>query len=112
MDQARKYMEHLFALTDSVALLDMLAGFADLVALSPHVYTRPRLLAASTTGISMTGGQQQDSAGGGNGPPPDMHAGSLVIKTGRHAIISTFKQVSCKHLHPTTHTQPNLPLPP
>ena len=110
------HMEHLFALTDSVALLDMLAGFADLVALSPHVYTRPRLLATSTpsTGAGMpTAGGLQHQPGphlmvasadpvSGAGPGPDTHAGALVIKTGRHAIISTFKQV-CNNMHQCKH---------
>ena len=117
MDQARTHMEHLFALTDSVALLDMLAGFADLVALSPHVYTRPRLLATSTpstaAGMPTAGGLQQAgphpmaaSADLVNGPGPDTHAGALVIKTGRHAIISTFKQVCCNMHQCHSFTEP------
>lgn len=109
MDQARQHMEHLFALTDSVALLDMLAGFADLVALSPHIYTRPRLLAATST-MSTAGGQQQQQlrphpmSASADLPVcgPESHAGSLIVKTGRHAIISTFKQVCSRHHYPPT----------
>jgi hypothetical protein len=86
--EARTHMDALFALTDSVALLDMLAGFADLVALSPHVYSRPHLHAVSPPPAQM---QTQTQAGAGvvsaRQPPHP-----LVIKTGRHAIISTFKQ--------------------
>ena len=94
MEQARQHMEHLFALTDSVALLDMLSGFADLVALSPHIYTRPRLVASNTT---------MSTAGGPHIMPTsaETHVGALAITTGRHAIISTFKQEgSCSSFVP------------
>ena len=44
LETVRVNMDALFALTDSVALVDMLASFADLVALSPQTYSRPVLL--------------------------------------------------------------------
>lgn len=43
MEKIRANMESLFLLTDSIALLDMVISFADLVALSSSVYSRPVL---------------------------------------------------------------------
>jgi hypothetical protein len=57
----------------------MLSSFGDLVALSPHCYTRPILLQSTA--------DNQNERGKVRGGEP------LVIKTGRHAIISTIKQV-------------------
>ena len=59
MGSMRQQIDGLFALTDCLALLDMLASFADVVALSPHPHSRPVLLPA----------------------------GPLVIKAGRHAVL-------------------------
>ena len=53
-------MEFLFSVTDSVALLDMMQSFATLIAYSPHPYTRPVVKTS----------------------------GPMVIKSGRHPIIS------------------------
>ncbi|KAG5192158.1 muts protein 4 [Tribonema minus] len=44
METVRRHMESLFAVVESVALLDMLFGFADLVATSRLQYTRPTLV--------------------------------------------------------------------
>lgn len=60
MEKIRIDMDYLFNLVDSIALLDMLTSFADLVALCPHPYTRPIIT----------------------------DDGPLVIKSGRHCIIS------------------------
>jgi DNA mismatch repair protein MSH4 len=60
MEKIRINMDFLFNLVDSIALLDMLTSFADLVALCPHPYTRPIIT----------------------------EDGPLVIKSGRHCIIS------------------------
>ncbi|KAJ1417315.1 muts domain V-domain-containing protein, partial [Ochromonadaceae sp. CCMP2298] len=57
----RTNIDCLFTLTDSVAMLDMLSSFADLVALSPHPFTRPVMT-------------------------PE---GPIVIKAGRHPVVST-----------------------
>ncbi len=56
----RKHLDSLFLLVDSVALLDMLISFADLVALSPMKFVRPTVTAT----------------------------GPLVIEQGRHPIIA------------------------
>lgn len=90
--EARTHMDALFALTDSVALLDMLAGFADLVALSPHAFTRPRLIAVPPPSLAQTGTAGLAHSQPQLQPQPQPQHQPLVIKTGRHAIISTFKQ--------------------
>ena len=64
LGKIRVNMQCLFSITDCVALLDMLASFVDLVAMSPHPYSRP-LLASSESGSP------------------------LVIKSGRHPVISS-----------------------
>jgi DNA mismatch repair protein MSH4 len=56
----RGYSDILFVFVDSIALLDMLQSFAELVHSCPHVMTRPRLV----------------------------QGGALVIKEGRHPIMS------------------------
>jgi DNA mismatch repair protein MSH4 len=43
METVRRHMESLFAVVESIALLDMLFGFADLVATSRLPYVRPQL---------------------------------------------------------------------
>jgi DNA mismatch repair protein MSH4 len=43
MTEIRSSMEGLFLLTDSIALIDMLISFADLVSMSPHKFMRPQL---------------------------------------------------------------------
>jgi len=60
----RTNLDNLFSLTDSVAMLDMLCSFADIVAISPQQFTRPIIKA--------------------NGP--------LVIREGRHPIMSARRQ--------------------
>lgn len=54
------HIDSLFSLVDTIALIDMLCAFADLVALCPHIYTRPIV--------------KED--------------GQLIIKDGRHPVIS------------------------
>ena len=53
-------MDFLFSVTDSVALLDMIQSFATLIAYTPHPYNRPLIRTS----------------------------GPLIIRSGRHPIIS------------------------
>jgi DNA mismatch repair protein MSH4 len=69
LSQIREKMDHLFRLTDSVALLDMLVSFADLVALDLNVFSRPAL----------------------------SESGPIVIKGGRHPIICSLPNVHHQH---------------
>lgn len=64
MEKVRESMDALFALTDTVALIDMLCSFADLVALSPLPFTRPLLKT--------------------DGP--------LVVHSGRHPVVSVLQK--------------------
>lgn len=61
----RVHMSDLFSLADSVALLDMLGSFADMVASSPLVFSRPRIKEADD--------------------------GPLLIDRGRHVVMSTLQ---------------------
>lgn len=62
LTKMRANMNCLFSITDCVSLLDMLSSFVDMVALSPHPYTRPVVTAPETQS-------------------------PLVIKSGRHPVI-------------------------
>lgn len=104
------------------ALVDMLASFADLVALSTQTYTRPVLLNSFATDVRTVVPalptrfgikfifkfKRKTSSGFKHKPvnyfsvvPIDSSSATvsrqsgepLVIKTGRHAIISAIKQV-------------------
>jgi DNA mismatch repair ATPase MutS len=93
------HMEALFRLTDSVALLDMLAAFADLVALSPQKYTRPVLVddpsAAVENGHLPIAGRAAESSRSGTSANASARGATshpLVIKAGRHPIISSLRQ--------------------
>jgi DNA mismatch repair protein MSH4 len=57
LGSVRLHMGDLFSLTDSVALLDMLGSFADMVACSPLVFTRPHVKEAEDGPLLIDGGR-------------------------------------------------------
>lgn len=96
-DQSK--MEALYTLTDSIALVDMLTSFADLVALSAHVYNRPLV----TNAEDIQEHNLDNSSSSSSRQPVDTHASRdgndtnnavmsssspLVIHAGRHPILA------------------------
>ena len=82
MNVIRRDSETLFALTDGIAMLDMLASFADVVAQSTHTYTRPTFA----------------------------EEGEPMVIQGLHAYVQNTHTLVCKHIHACaicthTHTQ-------
>lgn len=64
-DEIRKKISAIFTFVDSISLLDMLLGFADLVALSDAPFTRPVL----------------------------KQSGPMVIRRGRHPIVEKVQKI-------------------
>ena len=100
-------MEALYTVTDSVALLDMLTSFADLISLSAHVYTRPVLVSDNhfdndTTNNSSTSSSMNHTSASNintttninnsninsNTATNSMMTSPLIIHAGRHPILS------------------------
>ena len=105
-------MEGLYSLTDSIALLDMLTSFADLVALSPHTYTRPKVIEDSNNIVKSISSNNHSSGSSlsGNSGNTNNQSNSAASTT-NNATNSTTNNSTTFAANPSTNSTTVRPSP-